>query len=590
MLSFRIWLETDVKQWQSKIDQINRQFVFSNWFPPEGIVYLPFQPLNSGLDDDIRKHFDDEHQYTIHDYQKGLLINKKNNQQIKIGKVINREEQKDLKQIEDSYKQGKISKIKYEKDKNSTIKYYQDLRTSYEASPLRVGANNQSQYMIAISSKPEDIAAMSTNRDWTSCVNLSGGMNKESIWCELSNGGFVAYLCYSTDKNIDKPLARIHIRRFDNKKGQHVAMLEDSTYGNEIQGFREEVQKWIDSKQGRVRPGKYLRKGGWYSDTFGTADPEDRKSQQRKDMMYTINPKTGKGLFKLLQYYVGKITPFRHDVPIVVTSSSDVIRVLNQLLELELKLDNDTKEKLIEFIKEKAPSYFKKLFVKYPELATPEDIKKLDYYDQNRIFRNKKDDPKYRELQKEIANQEVMDINIDDPNLKINKGGFSEYESSEEIMKPLHKMSDFLIGKEVLSQPLIRKLVDLGSKVLDKYKIYSIFTKQILKQVMHVLSMGQADTPIVVNFYHRLLPYWEYLDEGDGLGITLGRLGENGKPFLPFLREKLEEIEPPQHQNQPMPHAKRWAVDVKERKIERLNYIIDSIENGTGRSDKYNFY
>ena len=52
-------------------------------------------------------------------------------------------------------------------------------------------------------------------------------------------------------------------------------MPEESVYGNEVEGFSEAVQAWLDSKQGRIRAGHYQRRGGWYSDTYGSADPDD---------------------------------------------------------------------------------------------------------------------------------------------------------------------------------------------------------------------------------------------------------------------------------------------------------------------------
>ena len=54
----------------------------------------------------------------------------------------------------------------------------------------------------------------------------------------------------------------------------------------------------------------------------------------------------------------------------------------------------------------------------------------------------------------------------------------------------------------------------------------------------------------------------------------LGRLGKNGESFLPFLKRKLQ---------------KKEKQDSSKNDTERLKYIIDAIENGTGYSKKYNF-
>ena len=93
--------------------------------------------------------------------------------------------------------------------------------------------------MIVISQDPHDVAQMSTGRQWTSCMDLGGegrepGSHHEDIFCEVQKGGLVAYLIRAEDGAIADPLARIHIRRFDNRAGQSVAVPEQSVYGNEI--------------------------------------------------------------------------------------------------------------------------------------------------------------------------------------------------------------------------------------------------------------------------------------------------------------------------------------------------------------------
>ena len=87
------------------------------------------------------------------------------------------------------------------------------------------------------------------------------------------------------------PIARIHIRRFDNKKGESVAVPEESIYGQDMPEFLETVKKWLDSKQGPLAPGAYCRRGGGYSDTFG----DERKKVFGPD---PTNVKTIRGWLK----------------------------------------------------------------------------------------------------------------------------------------------------------------------------------------------------------------------------------------------------------------------------------------------------
>jgi len=94
--------------------------------------------------------------------------------------------------------------------------------------------------------------------------------------------------------------------------------------------------------------------------------------------------------------------------------------------------------------------------------------------------------------------------------------------------------------------------------------------------------LRNADTPVVINFYHKLLPHFDKLLIW--IGSNLAHLGENGRSFLPFLHKKLEE-----EKNRDI---SRWPEFMQSRhpgKIEKLHYIIDAIENGTGRSERYTF-
>jgi hypothetical protein len=101
--------------------------------------------------------------------------------------------------------------------------------------------------------------------------------------------------------------------------------------------------------------------------------------------------------------------------------------------------------------------------------------------------------------------------------------------------------------------------------------------RNIISGVVHQLSMGEADTPTAVRFYGELLPYFDQLGI-DSMGWALSRLGINGTPFLPFLREKLQQI---------IEEKESWN---HKQRVEKMKYVIDSIENGSGRSERYQFF
>ena len=111
-------------------------------------------------------------------------------------------------------------------------------------------------------------------------MDLNHGDFSSEPYCEVKNGGFIAYLVDSDDFDIEKPYSRVLIRRFDSKDGnKSIALVEDIIYGIEDQKFLEIVNGWIDKRQGKIELGEYHLSGMDYSDVYNTEDifglPED---------------------------------------------------------------------------------------------------------------------------------------------------------------------------------------------------------------------------------------------------------------------------------------------------------------------------
>lgn len=75
---------------------------------------------------------------------------------------------------------------------------------------------------------------MSTDRNWTSCMNLDGGAYKETPLYQVQYGGMCAYLIKETDKEIEEPIARIAIKRLEGIQSprKFVFMPENRIYGD----------------------------------------------------------------------------------------------------------------------------------------------------------------------------------------------------------------------------------------------------------------------------------------------------------------------------------------------------------------------
>ena len=268
------------EQFRSQVEQESQQntYPFKNWFNEQGRVYIPFSPLSveqNQTDTNVEKLLT-ENGCKITDYRGGYC--QSGNRVYRIGKFLEQLRKKQLQAIREQHQKEEIYNL--ERALAETNKYFNDIINEFINSPIRI-KKGEEQFFVVISQNPHDVAQMSTDRSWTSCMELGSGSQHKNIFCEVREGGLVAYLINKNDLDIENPLARIHIRRFSNKDGQSVAIPEDSVYGNEVAGFSQIVKKWLDSKQGDIQPGVYSRQGGEWSDTFsdrtfvGPADPKE---------------------------------------------------------------------------------------------------------------------------------------------------------------------------------------------------------------------------------------------------------------------------------------------------------------------------
>lgn len=137
-----------------------------------------------------------------------------------------------------------------------------------KAKDLQSQAND---VMVVISRHPYDVAGMSTGRDWTSCMNLNTGSNKNFIPMDIVNGTIIAYLTRTNDKNLQQPLARVLIKPFRNIENNSEIMLgiENKTYPPEaksIPGWLEIVTQWVNDFNANASVGEYRIPDGMYQD------------------------------------------------------------------------------------------------------------------------------------------------------------------------------------------------------------------------------------------------------------------------------------------------------------------------------------
>lgn len=565
-MQFRLWLENKhYDKFRDKINTITRNFVFSPWFNGQERIYIPFQNTSqtSNIAEEINEYLKNFHGgvsgfplspggYEITDYKMGFAkpIGAVKSNVYKISKILDTIQVQEIAKNDNEFQNGEISKIKHQ-EILKMIKDF-DVKKDFENDPVRV---KKDTLYVVISSNVHDLASMSTGRGWTSCMNLSDGSHAKDVYCEVKDGGFVAYLIRDDDKDIEHPMARIHIRRFDNKKGDSIALPEESVYGAEVPGFIDVVKNWLASKQGDIKPGAYKRKGGSYSDTF--------------QKTHIIEPKTKEQIERIInnEKY----------------SKNAKSYAIESMLKTDHSWDNDFLLKVKNMCIKGYENFANGFALKYPETISKKDFKDI------MVISRKEGQDKLLKKFPQYIDEEIVALVSDKSvfaNTKVEK------QAKQQIMNDFLNTFNYNVGElenhygqklnfiddsfkkllifKPLPEPIIRRIVDVVSNIKENDHYYKLITDMVL----HIFYMTDSDTPTVQKYYKSLLPNWEKLGGIASFHYVLSRLKENGKDFLPFLKGRLEEIE------------KKPDSRTKENTIENYLYVIDSIESN-GISRKY---
>ena len=86
--------------------------------------------------------------------------------------------------------------------------------------PIRLGKSirdsiKSKNLWVVISNHAYDIAGMSTDRNWTSCMNVIDGNFKHYVWNDIELGTLVAYIIDKNDTNIEHPFGRVLIKPYE---------------------------------------------------------------------------------------------------------------------------------------------------------------------------------------------------------------------------------------------------------------------------------------------------------------------------------------------------------------------------------------
>ena len=141
-----------------------------------------------------------------------------------------------------------------------------DAQKTFANDPQRQ-ASKEAGYKIVISRHPYDVAGMSTNRGWSSCMNLMG-MNGHYVMGDVEGGTIIAYLVKGNDTNIKNPTGRILIKPFFNvdKPDDFILQREERVYGTNVNGFTQKIDEWLNEVNGDKAEGLYCISPGKYND------------------------------------------------------------------------------------------------------------------------------------------------------------------------------------------------------------------------------------------------------------------------------------------------------------------------------------
>lgn len=153
------------------------------------------------------------------------------------------------------------------------------LLKQFETDPKRANVKKDN-LMVVISRHAYDIAAMSTDRGWTSCMDLAkdeGDETNRYVMSDVSGGTIVAYVIESNDRNIKHPISRLLIKPFvkveieDDDFEQHIyneqiLYPENKQYGTNVAGFSEFILDWCNKVNDQQSAGAYCLTGQIYQD------------------------------------------------------------------------------------------------------------------------------------------------------------------------------------------------------------------------------------------------------------------------------------------------------------------------------------
>ena len=168
-------------------------------------------------------------------------------------------------------------------------KAHPDVMHSFVNDPNRQSSQSSKPLKVIISKHPHDVAGMSTDRHWSSCMTMGGtqatsgkeednGQYADKLEDDIKHGTHVAYLVHHDDDGIHHPVARIALKPHHAYTGGHTILRpEGKAYGNSNHAFEKTVKDFAEKNY----PMK--KENMWYDKNEHVYNDDGKYTEHNKD-------------------------------------------------------------------------------------------------------------------------------------------------------------------------------------------------------------------------------------------------------------------------------------------------------------------
>lgn len=218
----------------------------------------------------------------VKDYIEGIVYKAGDKNVYKIGRILARHEEE----------QPQVMT-----PKNTLVPQYS---AEFKNDPIRHIKGQD--YVIVISRHPYDLYGMSTDRMWTSCMDMNKkneGNKSHMIAKEVEKGTLIAYLTPKSELNesgkvsLIKPVSRVLLKPMYNDEGE-LAYGFSTVYGGVVDSFNDFVHEWVDKNfNSKVKNTKgFSLAHGVYEDPYemvGGVEEASTKKRAERQLLHTLN-------------------------------------------------------------------------------------------------------------------------------------------------------------------------------------------------------------------------------------------------------------------------------------------------------------